>query len=174
MADDDLIHLEHAAELSTLAGALEAAGFATHLLERGDGLELTTLMVAFGKDDEDRDRAAAISIMPFSADQLAATQFTQFYMPMPFKVGDARAEVAQAASIVNVAMAVGHFAVRDDELFYRYMLASPRGASLDPDMVAELVTMLQFHQEHFGDYLEGVNDGEIDLSVLPDVIAQTS
>jgi len=37
-------------------------------------------------------------------------------------------------------------------------------------MLGELMPMLVFHQEHFSDYLEGVLDDEISLSILPDLV----
>lgn len=73
-------------------------------------------------------------------------------------------------AVVNGALAVGHFAWRGKEIFYRYMLSLSSSALIDDAMLGELMPMLVFHQEHFSDYLEGVLDDEISLPILPDLV----
>ena len=41
---------------------------------------------------------------------------------------------------------------------------------IDDDMIGELVSFVDFHQEHFGDYLEGVIEDEVSVLVLDRVL----
>lgn len=173
MNDAALTQLDHAAQLDVVAAALSAAGHETALLDASDELPVTTLMLALDARSEDRPVSMAISIMPFGSDDLAATQLTQFYVPLPIAVGEeSAATVQRAIAMVNAALAIGHFGMQHDEIFYRYVLASRRDDILDPPMVIEVIALLAFHQEHFADYLEGVANDEIALSSLPALLAE--
>jgi len=170
----DAMNSQHIAHLTLIRSSLGEAGFDSHLIEADDELPVSTLVVGLGADDLERARSMTISIMPFGDDQFAATQFIQFYAPMPYRAPRGRlGDLGHAMAVINGAMALGHFAVRGDELFFRYMLSLSSAGTIDPDMLLELMSMLVFHQEHFSDYLEGVLDGEISLLVLADVIAQS-
>lgn len=170
----DLIKARHEAELGVMEGALNEHGHDTRLLEASDQVPLPTLLVALGADDENRERTLGVSIMPFDEDAFDATDLIQFYVQLPFEVPtDRRADIGAAATEVNAALAVGHFALRGTELYYRYVLATPNNAVVDGDMLTELVSLIAFHQEHFGDYFEGVLEGQIDLSVLPELLAES-
>lgn len=166
---------QHEAELQLMADALRQAGMDTRLLEAGPEVPLPTLLVALGTDEADRDRTLGLSIMPFGDDGFEATDLLQFYVQLPFSVDeDNRRDVMAATAEVNAQMAIGHIAVRGDEVYYRYVLASPNDATVDGDMLVEVVQLVAFHQEHFGDYVEGVATGEIALQVLAEVLSQTS
>ncbi|MDH3755889.1 MAG: hypothetical protein OEU32_18660 [Acidimicrobiia bacterium] len=171
----DAVHAQHLAELALMDAAMQAEDFTTELLHPSDELPIASLLVALGEDDEQRQRAMSISIMPFDEADFTATQFIQFYVPIPFEVtSDKMGDLGHAIAIVNGAMALGHFGVRGNELFYRYMLAADAGDVISSEMLIELVSMMAFHQEHFADYLEGVLDGEIELVILPKLIQQSS
>jgi hypothetical protein len=170
----DLMHQQHRAELGLLSVTLQQAGFSTEFLSAGDELPVGALVVDLGADEHDRPHLMTISIMPFGDDQFGATQFFQFYTALPFSPARAQmGDLGQAIAIVNGAMAIGHFGVRRGELFYRYMLAIDSSTTIGSEMLIELMSLLTFHQEHFGDYLEGVLDGQISLAILPKLIEQT-
>lgn len=174
MTTSDAINSRHLAELGLLQAALRSAGFGTELLPVSDELPVTSLVVDLGDDGSERRRMMTISIMPFGEDEFAATQFIQFYVPMPYPAPPDRLdELGHAMAMINGAMAVGHFAVRGSELFYRYMLAMGTSATIDVWVPDELIPLLVFHQEHFSDYLEGVLDGEISLLILPDLMSSS-
>jgi hypothetical protein len=174
MSGPDPVESLHAAELGLMQASLRAAGYPTELLPVSDELPVTSLVVDLGDDDMDRRRFMTISIMPFGDDQFAATEFIQFYVPMPYTAPPGTLdELGHAMAVINAAMAVGHFAVRGSELFYRYMLALDSSATIGDAMLGELFALLVFHQEHFSDYLEGVLDGEISLLVLPELISSS-
>lgn len=169
---NDAINSMHLAELGLMQATIRAGGMSAELLPVSDELPVSSLVVDLGQDDLERRRFMTISIMPFGDDQFAATQFIQFYVPMPYTAPPDRLDdLGHAMAVINGAMAVGHFAVRGTELFYRYMLTMSTSSSLDDDVLGELLPLLMFHQEHFSDYLEGVLDGEVSLMVLADLIA---
>jgi len=164
----------HEAQLTIMAAALRHEGREMRLVEANDDNPVPTLLVALGADEEARDRTLAMSLMPFGDEGLAATDLLQFYVQLPFDLtADTRTDVMAATADVNAAMAVGHFAVRKSELFYRYVMATPNNGTVDDELLVELVNLIDFHQEHFGDYLEGVATGEIAVQVLAEVIAQS-
>jgi hypothetical protein len=167
----DSVNKQHMAELALMLPVFTEAGYHAELIEANDDLPLSTLVVGLGDDDRGRARSMTVNIMPFGDDSFASTTFIQFYVPMPFQVdGTKMGDLGHAIALVNGAMAVGHWAVRGSELFFRYMLAFASNATVDNDMLGELVPMLIFHQEHFADFLEGVLDDEVSLLVLPKLL----
>jgi hypothetical protein len=171
MALPDSLSKQHMAELSLIQPVFTEAGYPAQLVAANDELPLSSLVVDLGTDDADRPRFMAVSIMPFGDHSFPSTTFTQFYVQLPFAFDASQlGDLGHAIALINGAMAVGHFAVRGDELFFRYMLASGSGTTVDSAMLSELVPMLIFHQEHFADYLEGVLDGEVSLLVLPKLL----
>ena len=157
-----------------MRATLNGAGYSTELIPANDELPVSALIVDLGEDDLERRRMMSISVMPFGDDQFAATSFVQYYVRLPFEAERSRMdELGHAIAIVNGAMALGHFGVRGTELFYRYMHAQSSSATTDDALLLELLPMLIFHQEHFGDYLEGVLDDEVAVAVLPKLIAQS-
>ncbi len=166
------VQARYQAVLSILAGVLGQENYTTQIMGPQDDMPLPTLLVALGMDEESRERSLGITIMPLGDNSLAATELVQFYSRMPFPVPAARdTELRAATAAVNAAMALGHFAVLGEELFYRYVLAVPNNTTIDSATLLELVALLEFHQEHFADYLEGVIDDEISLKTLPELIA---
>lgn len=162
------------AELELMSNALQSQGLSTQVLEAGDEIPLPTLLVALDEDELGRERTLGVSVMPFDEDGLEATDLIQFYVQLPYELVDAtRTDLLAATAIVNASTAIGHFAVRGDELFYRYVLATPNDRVLDDGVLLEVVRLVAFHQEHFGDYLEGVISGDIALQVLSEVMERT-
>lgn len=165
-----LVHAQHRAELSLVAGGLSGS-YPTEILDPSDALPLTTLIVDLGPDGDDRQRTMSVNVMPL--EDFDAVTFLQFFVPMPFEVPAAQVvNAGYAAAKVNAAMALGHFAVSDSgEVYFRYMQAFSSSTAADPAASAQIVTMLDFHQETFGDVVQGVADGEIDVAVVDQVIA---
>jgi hypothetical protein len=169
------VSASHVAQLERMRASLLEDDREMRLLEASDDLLVPTLLVSFDRDEQGRERTLAISVMPFDDGALQATAMVQFYVPMPFEVrGEYRRDLLTATAAVNAAMVIGHFAVRDTEVYYRYVLACRHDTELGGRHLRELVTFVDFHQEHFGDYLEGVLDGAIAVEVLPEVIEATA
>lgn len=165
------LEARYSAELELFAAALRD-DYPVRVVEAGDELPVPTMLVDLGADEDGRDRTMAVGFLPLGDDELPSTQLLQFYVRLPFDVADdQRDEVLQAASLLNAAIAIGHFAVRDGEAYYRYVLAAPAGDVVDGGMLGDLVPLLHFHQLHFGDHLEGVATEEVAVQALPRLLA---
>lgn len=171
---DELTHAEHASQLGLLGAYLTARGIPSDLVDPGPELLVTTLMIGLEQDDEGRDRVLAVSIMPLGSD-LESLQLVQYYVQMPFEVKtvDELAMIERATAVVNGAVAIGNFGMQGSQLFYRYVHAMPADQTFEDDAAVELVGILAFHQEHFGDYFEGLLNDDFPLSTLPSVLAAT-
>ena len=186
MALDAAVVARHAAELSAVEAGLAAVGYDARLDVPAGGVP--SLDVALGPDDAGRDRTLTITIVPLEpdGDTVDASRFVQFLVTLPFSATadepvraagaiDHTAAVSLALSIVNAHTAIGHFGRRPDgELYFRYVLVTPAACTLDVAVLTDVVSMVDFHQDHFGDHLEGVSTGEIDVRVLDDVIRRSS
>ncbi|MGH8973814.1 MAG: hypothetical protein ACRD0C_11505 [Acidimicrobiia bacterium] len=160
-------------KLSQVQAALESSGTPIRLEEPASAKAVPTLVVDLGADDGGRPRNLLINLMPVE-DEVDATDFLQYLVPLPFDGAKQLDEVRLAVTIVNNFVAIGHFGVTGDGgLFYRYVLATPSGEAVDPGMTIELVQFITYHQEHYADYLEGVCQGEISVLVLEDVLKDT-
>jgi hypothetical protein len=170
---DELTHAEHASQLGLLGTHLNGRGITSELIDPGPELPVTTLMVGLAVDDEGRERTLAVSIMPLG-DDLESLQLVQFYVQMPFGVsGKNRAMIERATATVNGAVAFGNFGMHNDQLFYRHVHAMPVDQVFEEDTSVELVGILAFHQEYFGDYFEGLLNDDFPLSSLASVLAET-
>ncbi len=172
-----LARAKHVAELGFLEIALRSSGRdELAVLEPEATDELPSLVVGLGIDDEERPRVLHVRIIPLGEDEADATRFVEMYVPLPFEVPDDRTpDIRHALSIVNEHLAIGHFGLQSDgRLYYRYVLATPLLQMIDDEMFVEVVAFVDFHQDHFADYLEGVCADEISVFVLDDVIRQST
>ena len=169
---DSLVGERRRAKLALMQVALQQAGYDTTLFEASPERAAPTVVVSLDADEEKRPREMNVTIMPLGSEDADATEFVQFFLQYPFVVGeDVRSAVREAATIVNNHLAVGHFGLdATGAVFFRYVLATPLNAMLDNHLLVELMTFLDYTQQQFGDYLEGVADDEISVLVLDDVI----
>lgn len=160
------------AKLALLGVALTDADYTVTLLDPTDDAPYPTLVVSLEPDEKRRPRELNLNLMPLGPGEADATDFLQFYMQFPFAVSeDVLPAVQQAATIVNNHLAVGHFGVNAaNDVFFRYVLATPLSASPPAALLVELLSFLDYSQQRFADYLEGVCEGEIDVEVLAEVI----
>lgn len=163
---------QHLAELSLMRPAFTGLGFVSELVEGTSTEPLSALVVDLGSDDLDRHRELTVRIRPFGDDQFAATTLYEFVVVMPYAATPEKTdEIGTAIALVNAEMAVGAFELRGVQISYRYSLSLDSAATISTSMLGELVPLLVFHQEHFGDYLEGVLDDEISVLILPKLLA---
>jgi hypothetical protein len=160
------------AKLAQLAVALNRADYTTTMFEPTPDRPAPTLVVTLDPDEKKRPRELNVNLMPLGPGEADATDFLQFYVQFPFSAGEAQLATAQqAATIVNNHLAVGHFGVNaGGDVFFRYVLATPQSGTLDPELLKELMAFLDFTQQRFGDYLEGVCAEEISVLVLDETI----
>ena len=160
------------AKLALISVALQQADYTATMLDATDDRPYPTLVVSLEPDEKQRPRELNLNLMPLGPGEADATDFLQFFMEFPFEVSEERLpDVQQAATIVNNHLAVGHFGVNAaSDVFFRYVLATPLSASPNAALLVELMSFLEYSQQRFADYLEGVCEGEIDVLVLAEVI----
>ena len=175
-----LLRAQYVAELGFLEVALQRSGREDlQLVEHPADGATPHLVVRFGHDEVDRPRDLHVMFIPLEADDdggAVASRYIELFVPLPLPVAPEQVvSLQRAIAMVNEHLAIGRFGLsRDSKLYFRYVLASPAAGLIDDEMFVELVAFVEFHQEHFTDYLEGVLDDEISLDVLHAVIDQTS
>ena len=176
-----LIRAQHVAELGFLQVALQRSGRDDlQLVEHPADGAPPHLVVSFGNDEVDRPRDLHVTFVPLEADDddggAVASRYIELFVPLPLPVAPEQVVLLQRAiAMVNEHLAIGRFGLsRESKLYYRYVLAAPAAGLIDDEMFVEVVAFVEFHQDHFTDYLEGVLDDEISLDVLHAVIDQTS
>ena len=167
---NELQRAQAVAELGVVEVGISSRGYETTLLE-GTGSDVPELVVELGNDELDRARRLHMSYVPTDGG-LEHTSLLQLHSPLPFAAGPEKlTEIRTAIAIVNEHIGIGRFGVHaDGGLYFTYALAVPRLTMIDDDMIGELVSFVDFHQEHFGDYLEGVIEDEVSVLVLDRVL----
>lgn len=170
---DELTRAGWVVELGFAEDAATRLGYATRWVDTGQPNSLPELVIEFGDDATGRSRGVHASFIP-DGGEMESTKFLLLDSPLPFTVpSESRVEIRQAIAIVNEHVALGRFGLRaDGAIYFRYVLAVPKFSSLDNDMLGEVLAFVEFHQENFGDYLEGVVSGAVSVLVLDAVIAQ--
>ena len=160
------------AALTQMQAVLQESGRTTRMFEPTPDVPTATLAVTLSSDEKERARELNVNIMPLGPDDAQGTAFVQFYLQLPFLAPEERLfDVRAAATILNNRLGIGHFGVNQQgEIFLRYVLATPVGRPLDEAMLEEIVDFLDYTQEHFSDYLEGVCEEEISVLVMEQVI----
>ena len=172
-----LLQAQYVAELGFLEVALQRSGRdELQLVEHPADGSPPHLIVSFGNDELDRPRDLHVTFIPLDVEEADASRFTELFVPLPLTVAPEQVvPIQRAIAMVNEHLAIGRFGLsRDSKLYFRYVLASPVAGLIDDEMFVEVVAFVEFHQDHFTDYLEGVLDDEIHLDVLHAVIDQTS
>ncbi|MEO6122921.1 MAG: hypothetical protein ABIR32_04370 [Ilumatobacteraceae bacterium] len=161
----------HIAELAFIETAVQAAGYQSAQTGSDDLSVEPELIVALDPDEDSRARSLRISFIPVG-DEVESTKFVQLWVTLPFEVAADRVDAVRlATAIVNEHVALGRFGVdQDGSVYFRYVLAARAHTMIDDDLIAEVVSFVDFHQEHFGDFVEGVCDGNIEIEVLEHVI----
>lgn len=168
---DPVERARHIAELAFIESAVQAAGYRTESIEPADAAQVPEIVVTLDDDEESRQRSLRISFIPVG-DSVEATTFLQLWVPLPFSASaEVVDDVRRAATIVNEHVALGRFGVgADGSVSFRYVLAARKHTMIDDDLIAEIVAFVDFHQEHFGVFMEGICDGGIAVDVLENVI----
>lgn len=161
-------------DLNRMEATLQAVGYTAQVHSAANQRQ-SYLNVNYGADDLGRDRILNVSLL-LSTENAAVTQFAKFSIALPFSIpSEKMADMARAVVIINEELAIGNFGISvDGTLYYQYILAMEQNAPISDEMLVELVNLIEFQQEHFGDYFEGIFDGEISVSVLDKVIKETS
>lgn len=155
-----------ALDLDAVARALQSAG-ADCTPESGGGL-----VVDAGLDDRARQRSVVVRPVP-SVD--GAPAFVQLVSELPLEVPeDVLPDLLQAVNLVNQAASLGAFVVDDDRtVALRHVLALPDGGDVS-SLVAWTARYVGWESQHFGDYLDGVAEGQVSVLVLPRLLQEAA
>ncbi len=164
---DDLERVKSIAELGLMEAPLHEAGRHVSLDE-----DQARLVIELD-DDEGRARRLTIAMVPFGEPGESALRMIRFDVTFPFTADDdTKDDVALAIPVISAELAIGGFAAdADGSLHLRYTLAADAVSLVADEALVELVELLDFQQERFGDYLEGVCTGDVAVEVLPQVIS---
>jgi len=156
-----------ALDLDALARALQDAGTRSAPEPDGGGL-----VVDAGLDDAGRERGVVVRPVPSVE---GAPTFVQLVTALPVEVGeDVLPDLLQAVNLVNAAASLGAFVVDEDRtLALRHVLALPEDGDVT-GLVAWTARYVGWEAQHFGDYLEGVVEGEVSVLVLPRLLAEAA
>lgn len=162
MAGDELELAEQSTTLGSFIGPLREAGFACHLLDASEELELPTLIVGLESDERGRERWLSVNIVPLDLADSVGLSVAQVYAPMPFSLKETRREEFGLFALgANQMLPLGSMGAREDgELYFRYMVAGPDTRPLDPGLVARIATVFKFQMDVFGSAMEKVAAGK--------------
>ena len=175
--DDATARAAQVAELGFAAAAVQANGYEIDPEDHdaADAHEIPELAILLDPDEEGRARSLHLSFVQ-TEEQLLHTRVLQLWSPLPFGAGEACSltDLRLAVAIVNEHVGLGRFGVQDDgTLYFRHDLVAPKHQLIVDDMLVEMVALIDFHQCHFSDYLEGVCEGKISVLVLDEVIKRS-
>lgn len=146
-------------ELAKLQSIVKELGYPVTLLSKSEDIPIEMLSIASENDSKDRPRVITINVYPLG-DELDDSTFFQIYFQGPFDVsGEARPLVLQEISKVNQELPLGHFniSVADNRVYFKYVLALPRGLEVQPLFLNDILDMCVFAQEHFLERVESVS-----------------
>jgi hypothetical protein len=114
-------------------------------------------------------RSLHVSDQPGSGIRLL-TFSTSYPFDAPEDIDD---DIRVAAAEVTQYLVLGHFEVDDDlTLHLRYSTLTDAAAPLSDEVLVQLVSLLDYQQLHFGDYLEAICAGKVTLEAFADLVAQ--
>lgn len=153
-------------DLTALGAALDALGYPAEVVG-GDELRIELP----SGDEHEPARPTAVRLVELDED---GTRMLTFSVEYPFLVpDDLQGDVVRAAHETTQYLVLGHFEVDDDGTVYlRYSTVVDAEAPPSPRVLATVVGLLDHQQQHFGDYLELICAGEVDIDSYPELVAR--
>lgn len=117
------------------------------------------------------DALFSIGLLPSPADGIRLVECDAAYR---FGIAEGvDADMYRSLSIITQAMPVGHLDLAaDGRVHARWAIATDAAAVLDQDLIVTSIVMFDLLQQHFGDYVEGVCEGDIVSQILPELMRQ--
>lgn len=145
-------------QLQRLGGLIEQLGYAVELLAKSEQVPVDMLSLQLEEDAKGRPQFLTLAVYPLE-DELDAASFLQFYFQYPFQVrAERRNQVMEALATTNQQLPLGHFNISNGEntLYFKYVLAVPRGQAIEASFLNDVLDMCLFTQEHYLDHLEAL------------------
>jgi hypothetical protein len=149
-------------ELSSLEAPLSALGYTVVTDEPTATLRLAR--PAIGSDS-----VYSVGLKPSPAEDIRLVACDAHYR---FELADGvQGDLANSLAIINRYLPVGHCEQDPDGTIHaRWTIPTDSRLGLDQELVITSIVLFDLLQQHFGDYLEEVCNGEIDSSLLEAVI----
>jgi hypothetical protein len=156
-------------DLGDIAAALGRLGYdAAPAVHADDELELQ-----LSGDEPGQTRATAVRLTAPSRPAAVPLHLLMLSTSYPFgATKENLSDVRLAAAECTQYLVLGHFEVDDDgSLHLRYSTLVDDAAPPADAVLEQIVGLLDFQQQHFGDYLERICSGAITIDLFPDLVA---
>jgi hypothetical protein len=154
--------------LGDISDALRRVGYAVTPAVADDELELQ-----LSGDEPGQTRATAVRLAQPSRPDSAPSHLLMFSTSYPFGATEQNlSDVRLAAAECTQYLILGHFEVDDDgSLHLRYSTLFEDAAPPSDAVLEQVVGLLDFQQQHFGDYLERICSGAITIDLFADLVS---
>jgi hypothetical protein len=155
-------------DLGDISEALSRLGYEVSPGAADDELELL-----LSGDEPGQTRATAVRLPQPSRSDSAPAHLLMFSTSYPFGANRQNlSDVRLAAAECTQYLILGHFEVDDDgSLHLRYSTLFVDTAPPSDDELHQVVGLLDFQQQHFGDYLERICSGAITIDLFADLVS---
>lgn len=141
------------------------AEFPTQMLPPSGDAPLGQLVVALDPDEQGRDRAVYLLLIPpINEDDLYGMQF---FAPLPFQAsGGGCGDLARLLLLINSTVPLVGFGLSEENgwIFFRCILPVAQGRSLDPVEALHTTWMIFSMMDRFSDTIESVSAGRKDFA----------
>ena len=161
----DLTRTRQIAELDYLQRCITELGLESELIESSAEVPLPTLIVATKKDHQQRDRIITLSYIPVDEDDLEHINLLQIYGALPFSLNSTyQPELEAVLMMLNTQTAIGSFGLYNTEISLRYVYAIDRHKLPAQAAFGEIIILLIYVQDMFGELIEQVNEGHLTVA----------
>ena len=161
----DLTDAKHTAQLGFIEGFMEDMGFDSVLVERGEQVSITLLVTQIPREDGGYWELTFL-YLPVNEDEFEQIELLQMYCQFHTKVTDQTQAATEKliTQINNHMLPIGRLGIGDNnEVFCRYVLATPKYDMLDQEVFSETVQLFIYMLEKIGQTVEKAAAGLIDL-----------
>jgi hypothetical protein len=152
--------------LAALSRALEALGYQPAPYGE-DGLEIQV-----SGDEPPATRPMRLRLATLQEGAASAASLLTFSLTYEFGAPEGGIDAIRlAGSVIDRYLLLGHVVVSDQgEVGLRYAMLLDR--ELSPEVLVQLMGVLDYQQLHYGDYLEAICTDEVDLDIFPAFVAR--
>jgi hypothetical protein len=157
-------------QLAQIESAL-ADEFPVQALPPSDDAPLGQLAVALDPDEQGRDRAVYLLLVPPINDE--DLYGLQYFAPLPFSVSDQDlGDLARLILLINTAVPLVGFGLSEENgmAFFRCILPAAQGRALDPSEALHTLWMIFSLLDRFSETIEAVAMGQKDYRLAHKVV----